>query len=279
MEKIIVPTDFSDNSKPGLRFAIRLAARGKVSLNFVHVLQIKRPFVANAREDDFERVKAEQIQKAQTKLEAFVRKIYQSLKVEPGEYQCEVIEGIKADICLIDYCHKHPEVKYIVISTRGASFMNKVLGTNTGNLISKSPVPVIAVPKDYRFKPLQNVVYATDLENVEAEFEKVMAFARPKGLSIELLHFYRTTPDELPGKMDLKDLEMKAGIPLMLHLEKNNPHRPMVENLQSFLLKTQPSMLILFTRQERKYFEKFFLSSMSEDLSFKIQTPLLVFNK
>ena len=279
MEKIIVPTDFSDNSKPGLRFAIRLAARGKVSLNFVHVLQVKRPFVADASKDDFERVKAEQIEKAKNKLEAFVRKIYQSLKVEPGDYQCEIIEGIKADLCLIDYCNKHPEVKYIVISTRGASFMNKVLGTNTGNLITKSPVPVIAVPKDYRFKPLQNVVYASDLENVEAEFEKVLAFARPRGLSIELLHFYRTKVDDLPTKMDLKDLEIKAGIPLMFHLEKNDPHRPMIEGLQSFILKTQPSMVILFTRQERKYFEKFFLSSMSEDLSFKIQTPLLVFNK
>src|SRR5690606_7158682 len=232
--------------KPGLRFAIRLAARGKVSLNFVHVLQVKRPFVADASEDDFERVKAEQIQKAQSKLETFVRKVYQSLKVEPGDYHCEIIEGIKADICLIDYCNKHPEVKYIVISTRGASFMNKVLGTNTGNLITKSPVPVIAVPKDYRFKPLRNVLYASDLENVEEEFEKVLAFARPKGLSIELLHFYRTTVDDLPTQMDLKDLEVKAGIPLMFHLEKNDPHRPMIENLQSFLAKTQPSVVILF---------------------------------
>src|SRR5690606_12423117 len=134
MERIIVPTDFSDNSKPGLRFAIRLAARGNVSLTFLHVLQIKRPFVANATEDDFERQKAEQIQKAQAKLEGFVRKIYQSLKVDAGDYQCEIIEGIKADICLIDYCKKHPDVKYIAISTRGASYMKKVLGTNTGNL-------------------------------------------------------------------------------------------------------------------------------------------------
>jgi nucleotide-binding universal stress UspA family protein len=279
MERIIVPTDFSDNSKPGLRFAIRLAARGNVSLTFLHVLQIKRPFVANATEDDFERQKAEQIQKAQAKLEGFVRKIYQSLKVDAGEYQCEIIEGIKADICLIDYCRKHPDVKYIAISTRGASYMKKVLGTNTGNLIAKSPVPVIAVPKDYRFKPLQNVVYATDLENVDAEFEKVMAFARPKGLSIELLHFYRTTPDDLPTKVDLKDMEMKAGVPLMFHMEKNDPHRPLTENLQDFVRKTQPSMVILFTRQHRSFFENLFLSSKSEDLSFKIQTPLLVFNK
>src|SRR5690606_40837718 len=88
---ILVPTDFSDNSKPGLRFAIRLAARNKHPLVFVNVLQIKRPFPGNnIKEDNFEEQKAEQIAKAKLKLESFVRKIYQSLKVEPAAYTCEI---------------------------------------------------------------------------------------------------------------------------------------------------------------------------------------------
>src|SRR5690606_29372143 len=139
---ILVPTDFSDNSKPGLRFAIRLASRNKHPLVFVNVLQIKRPFPDDGADEKFEVHKAEQLAKAKLKLESFVRKIYQSLKVEPTAYTCEIIEGLKADISLVDYCKHRQDVEFIVISTRGASFMNKVLGTNTGNLITKSPVPV-----------------------------------------------------------------------------------------------------------------------------------------
>lgn len=277
---ILVPTDYSDNSKPGLRFAIRLASRNKHPLVFVNVLQIKRPYPGDgAQEDNFETQKAEQIAKAKLKLESFVRKIYQSLKVEPAAYTCEIIEGLKADISLVDYCKDRQDIEFIVISTRGASFMNKVLGTNTGNLITKSPVPVIAVPKDYRFKPLRNVLYATDLDNLDSEFQRVLDFAKPRGLSIELLHFSTPSTKDLESCLHRDELEMKAGYPLNIKVIPNNHSHPISRNLQNEIEKIQPSMVILFTKQDRKFFEKLFLSSMAEDLSFKSTIPLLVFNK
>src|SRR5690606_23697319 len=97
------------------------------------------PFHGDADKNiDFDAIRESQINKAKVKLEAFVKKIYNTLKVEAHDYVCEIIEGIKADVCLLDYCKTHPDIKFIVISTRGASFINKTLGTNTGNLITKS---------------------------------------------------------------------------------------------------------------------------------------------
>lgn len=280
METILVPTDFSDNSKPGLRFAIRLAARNKSRLIFINVHSTKRPLVIDTdNKMNFEEVKQNEIDKIKLKLESFVRKIYQSLKLEPGVYSCEVIEGIKADITLIDYCKSHSDIKYIVISTRGASFLNKVLGTNTGNLITKSPVPVIAVPKDYRYRPLRNILYATDLENLNAEFQHVLDFAKPRGLSVELIHFSTPSTKDLEDNLNINELELKAGYPLTIRIDKNDENHPMIRNLQLNIEKIQPSMVVLFTDQQRKLFEKIFLSSMAEGLSFKIQTPLLVFKK
>jgi len=274
MEAILVPTDFSDNSKPGLRFAIRLAARNKASLVFVNIFQPKRPYLGDA-----EAMRKEQIAKAQSKLEAFIRKVYNSLKVEPGQYSCEILEGFKADVSLLDYCQNHPNIKLIIISTRGGSFVNKILGTNTGNLIIKSPIPVIAIPKDYRYRPLHNVLYATDLENLDQEFQRVLDFAKPRGLSVELLHFSSPSTLELEKNLNKNELESKTGYPLTIRIEKNDAHRPMSKNLQLEIEKIKPSMVILFTNQQRSFFERLFLSSMSEGLSFKSQTPLLVFKK
>jgi nucleotide-binding universal stress UspA family protein len=42
MKKIIVPTDFSVNSKAGVRFAVHWATRQKLELVYVHVLHILR---------------------------------------------------------------------------------------------------------------------------------------------------------------------------------------------------------------------------------------------
>jgi nucleotide-binding universal stress UspA family protein len=274
MEAILVPTDFSDNSKPGLRFAIRLAARNKAKLVFVNIFQAKRPYLG-----DSEALKKEHIDKAQLKLEAFIRKIYHTLKVEPGEYSCEILEGFKADISLLDYCKKHSNIKLIIISTRGGSFVNKILGTNTGNLITKSPIPVIAIPKDYRNKPLNNVLYATDLENLDQEFQRVLDFAKPRGLSVELLHFSSPLTQDLEKNLHKEELEIKAGYPLKVRIEKYNINHPMSKNLQQQIEKIKPSLVILFTNQNRTFYEKLFLSSMSEGLSFKSQTPLLIFKK
>src|SRR5690554_3230629 len=274
MDAILVPTDFSDNSKPGLRFAIRLAARNKASIVFVNILQLKRPYL-----EDAVAMRDKQIAKAQSKLDAFIKKIYNSLKVEPGQYSCEILEGLKADVSLLDYCHNHTNINLIIISTRGGSFVNKILGTNTGNLITKSPIPIIAIPKDYRYKPLHSVLYATDLENLDQEFQRVLDFAKPRGLSIELLHFSSPSTLELEKKLKKDELESKTGYPLTIRIEKNDAHHPMSKNLKLEIEKIKPSLVILFTNQERSFFEKLFLSSMSEGLSFKSQTPLLVFKK
>jgi len=280
MEKILVPTDFSDNSKPGLRFAIRLAARNKSHLVFINVHLVKRPPTTGSNDAvNFEEFKQNELDKTKIKLESFVRKIYQSLKLESDGYSCEVIEGIKADFTLIDYCKNHSDIKYLVISTRGASYFNKVLGTNTGNLITKSPIPVIAVPKDYRYRPLRNVLYASDFENLTSEFQRVLDFAKPRGLSVELLHFSSPSTKDLEESLNINDLEVKAGYPLIIRNEKYNNEHPLSRNLNEQIDKIQPSLVVLFTNQERSLFEKIFLSSMAEGLSFKIQTPLLVYKK
>src|SRR5690606_13245290 len=156
---------------------------------------------------------------------------------------------------------------------------NKILGTNTGNLITKSPIPVIAIPKDYRNKPLHNVLYATDLENLNEEFQRVLDFAKPRGLSIELLHFSSPSTLDLEKNLKRDELESKTGYPLTIRMVKNDITYPMSKNLQQQIEKIKPSIVVLFTNQNRNFYERLFLSSMSEGLSFKSQTPLLVFKK
>jgi hypothetical protein len=54
----------------------------------------------------------------------------------------------------------------IVMGTHGASGLKRILfGSNTSNVISKSNIPVLAIPQRYRFKKINSIVYATDLNN------------------------------------------------------------------------------------------------------------------
>jgi nucleotide-binding universal stress UspA family protein len=261
MDKILVPTDFSNNSKPGIRFAIRMAARNRASLVFIHI--------ENLQGD---------IEKSKTKLERFIQTIYQSMRLEALDVSFEVLKGFKTDISILDYCSQHPDINYICISTRGASFFKKILGTNTSNLIEKSTIPVIAIPKEYRVKPLNSLLYATDLVNLEAELQIVVDYARPKGLSVEILHFTSPSTWDLQEKLN-ESLEEKMNYPLKIRIIKNDNSHSLLKNLQHQIDKIKPSMVCLFTNNKRSFFEKIFLPSLTEDVSYQTNVPILAYKK
>ena len=277
MKKILVPTDFSANSKSGVQFAIHWAARQKIELIFVHVLHALR---ATRWSDSYFEKYAEQEEKScRTKFEKFIAGAYRQMNVKPGKYSNIIIQGVSADITILDYCRRNPGFDYICISTRGAVKFKKMFGSNTGNLITKSDVPVLAVPKSYRIAEIKSVLYATDFRHYSEELKKVSAFAQPLKTKIEVIHF--TWPDEI--LFDEKTIEaafkkqFKYG--LKLHFEKNDGVHSLIENLQTQIKIRKPSVVIMFTEQNRTVYQKIFHSSKAEKLSFEVKVPLLVFNK
>ncbi|MEO6949432.1 MAG: universal stress protein [Ginsengibacter sp.] len=277
MKKILVPTDFSPGSKSGVQFAIHWASQQNIELIFVHVHYILR--ATSWSDAHFEKYAMQETKLYNTKIEKFIADMYTEMKVKPGKYTTVIIEGINADISIDDYCTKNPGFDYICISTRGAGRIKKIFGTNTGNLITKSAVPVLAVPKNYKVAAITSVMYATDLRNYTEELKKVVAFAQPLKTEVEVVHF--TWPDEIT--FDEKTIEaafkreFKYG--LKLHFEKNDGTRSIVENLEKQIKLKQPSVVIMFTNQQRTFFQKLFLPSKAENLSFDAKVPLLVFNK
>lgn len=277
MKKVLVPTDFSGNSKAGFRFALQWSTRQKLQLVFVHVLQIVRlPYWTD---DNFSKYVELKKKTYQEKLEEFVARTCKSIHIEPAKYSCIVIEGISPDLAILDYCRQNTGIDYICISTRGASKLKKIFGTNTGNLITKSNVPVIAVPKTYKVRPIEHVLYSTDLINCTDELKKVITFARLVKASVEVLHF--TWPGEvLPDKKLFETTFKKQfNYPLTLHFEKTDITESLVKRLQRQIRVSHPSVVIMFTEQKRSLFQRIFLSSKAEQLSFQAKVPLLVFNK
>jgi len=277
MKKILVPTDFSANSKSGVQFAIHWASQQKIELVFVHVLYILRATRWSGAY--FEKYAEQQKELCSTKFEKFIADIYWQMNVKAGKYSTITIEGISADISILDYCRRTPGIDYICISTRGAGKFKKIFGTNTGNLITKSAIPVLAVPKNYKVADVKSVLYATDLRNYAEEIKKVVAFAHPLKTKIEVVHF--TWPDEI--SFDEKTIEaafkkeFKYG--LKLYFKKNDGSHSLIENLENQIRIKKPSVVIMFTNQQRTFFQKLFLSSKAEELSFQAKVPLLVFNK
>ena len=276
MKKILVTTDFSDKSKAGLFFAIQLAAQKKCSLTFFNVHYIPTSIAWNT-------VRIEEYQKEQTiitqaKLKSFVENIYEGLHIPAVNIKCVVKISIFPEAIIREYAVENKFV-FICISTRGAGKLERILGTNTGNLINHSTIPVIAVPHKYKTTPITSILYASDLAHFKKEIIKVVAFAKPLKATIELLHLTSV----LENIDNLKAIETAVKKIAAYHINFNvtnrNPNESLITDIETAIKKMKPSIMIMFTEQNRSWFQKIFLSSKSAEYSFNAKVPLLVFNK
>lgn len=276
MDKILVTTDFSSNSKAGLRFAIQLASQHKFELTFFHSY-----YIANltSRSDDFfadyEKKEADKIQK---KLNQFVESVYRDVDVVSENKKCVINSAVFADSNIREYAQEN-KFSFICISTRGSGKLKKIFGTNTSNLITHSTVPVIAVPHNYRRSEIKSVIYASDLVNLENELKKVIEFTKPLKAKVEILHF--NYPTEITTNKNTIDELVKKNSKhnIKLHIENINLAQSLIANIEAVIKRSKPSMLIMFTQQNRSFFDKIFFSSNSANYSFNAKVPLLVFNK
>ena len=276
MKKILVPTDFSPNSKAGMRFAIQLCTQHKYELTFFHSYYTTKP--TSLSDAAFTSFKEAEIKKIQTKLNQFVNRVYKNLGVEPGQINCVVKGSILTDSNIREYASKN-KFSYICIGTRGAGKLKKMFGTNTSQLINHSPVPVIAIPEHYKAHKIKSVLYASDLTNLESELKLVIDFAKPIKSKVELLHFNSPIETAMDSKTIKTAVKKLSNYDVTLHFENANPLHTLISNIEFAVEKSKPSVLIMFTQQNRTFFQKLFLSSKSSDYSFNAKVPLLVFNK
>jgi nucleotide-binding universal stress UspA family protein len=276
MKTILATTDFSDNSKAGLYFAIQLASQNNFEIIFFHTYHVLIPTSWNeVRIEGYEKDEAIIIQE---KLETFIGNIYKVLNITEENYTCVTKSSVFVDTTIKEYAEEN-NIGYICISTKGAGHFKRLLGTNTANLINNSAVPVIAVPHQYTTTAIVKILYVSDLLNYENEIEKVIAFAEPLKATVELLHLTsapeKTTDiaviENAVKKIDYYNVEFKTT--------PRNPNNSLVSDIEVAVKKFEPSVMIMFTEQNRSWFEKIFLSSKSAEYSFNAKVPLLVFHK
>ncbi len=276
MKKILVTTDFSTNSKAAIRFAIQLASQSKVELTFFHSFHIIRP--TSYSEIVYKTFEESEILKVKTKLVNFIKSVYKSMDLVPKSIHYVIQNSFVIDSNIMTYAKDH-NYDYICISRGGKGISSKFFGTNTSNLITHSEVPVIAIPNSYRTQKIKKILYASDLINLKVEILKVVDFAKPINAQVDLLHF------KIPSELFVDPLIVKKAIEELStykinpNVEQLNIAKTLLSNLEKVITKNKPSLLIMFTDQNRSFFEKLFLSSNSAEYSLKAKVPVLVFKK
>ena len=274
--KILVTTDFSPNSRAGVRFAIQLASQSKQSLVFYHCMPYLRP--TRWTDAQYETYSKKEREKAAKTLQRFILDVYKSADITRPKFEFYVDEGPDVSRAIIAYATAIG-AQAICIGTRGAGRLKKLIGTHAAAMIKGAPLPVYVVPKNYRRSPLKRILYATDLNDIGTELQQVKGLANGLKAQVSVYHYdYLADVDETRRQLEAIGKKYKArGV--NFHFRKYNVDKSLAYHLIKDIRTSKTSLAVLFTNQKRGWFDRIFLSSKSVDVVYDSSIPLLIIPK
>ena len=283
MSTILVPTDFSKNATAALRYAIRLSKQMKAELIVFHCSHISAyALSAAATEEQMSLLLREDESNKMEKLQEEVTKAYKYLEIDkiPATTRCVVAYTPMLIEKTLEIA-KDNNVELIVMGTHGASGITKFFfGSNTSIMISKSDIPVLAIPANYKFTVLENIVFASDLEKLTSELNKLIPFAQATKSKINVLYLdYGIDGDNSKVLKATESIKKAAYKKIKMDTQKANIETSLVDQVKKYISKNKPQCLVMFTR-ERSLWDRLFLKgSKTEDMSTSLSIPLLSYKK
>lgn len=271
MKTILVPTDFSSNANNALKYASTFAQamHSKLKLLNVYTPSISR---YNKIRDLF----AEEIADGRNESKKQLEKLCTKYATKPCSNLVEI--GNPADE--IFGASEKSKADIIIMGTHGATGLKKILlGSNTSDVISKSKIPVLAIPQRYRFKKIETIVYASDLENTMNELKHIIPIAKQLGASIEVLNFdYGWEENADKKKMLERKIKALSYKKIKLIEQDARLEKSMLEQIKKYLHKRKPEILVMFP-EEKGWFDKIFMRSKTEEFAYNLKIPLLSIRK
>ncbi len=182
MTSILIPTDFSLNAQVALRYAVAIADHFQAEIKMLHVYQA--PVI------DTNMAASTLGQEKQGQEKAHLQKMEEQLQAIAPEKQVECIVEEGEVIPTIEKVVEDYYIDNVVMGTRGATESSgQGMGSITSEVIYRLTCPVLAIPVEAVFNPIQKIVFAVDFEDYNNNtLNQLRDFAAHFEAELVLLH-------------------------------------------------------------------------------------------
>ncbi|GAA4241626.1 MULTISPECIES: universal stress protein [Winogradskyella] len=272
MNKILVPTDFSEQAENALKVAAMLAKSHNAEIYLLHMMEIptQQTDQGNAESDIPETLFFMKL--AQKRFENLMASDYlQGLTVH---------ETVKADITfneIKDSC-KEFDIDFIVMGSHGATGLKEMfVGSNAEKVVRTSDVPVLVIKNEHESFDVSDFVFASDFKNDNKEtYKQAVKFAKAFGSKIHLLLVITS------GNF-MTSYEAKSRIEDFISGETFDNYTITIHNdnsVEQGILNVSKDInadLIGISTHGRQGIAHFFNGSISEDLVNHAKRPVITF--
>ncbi len=275
MLRVLLPTDFSDNSYKAIQYAVRIFKDMDCDFHLLHTymppIYHTEYLVGSPGQiglgDAIRQTAIENLDELQNRIE----KKYKNSKHSFQSFAClntltnqvnEMIEKNKIDL--------------IVMGTKGATGAQEILfGTHAVHIIKKAKCPTLVVPPNFEFEVPKEILFPTDYE-VDFKPESLnvlLKIAKQHISSIEVLHVsygYDLSEAQQENKKKL-DKTLKG----IAHLFHNIPNQEVIQAINNFQLKHKMNLLVM-VQNKHTFVERLFIEPVIKKIGFHITIPFLV---
>lgn len=265
--KILVPTDFSDNANNALSFAKHMAkSQGNTQITLLFAFYAVYDFASSAAQivDSIESDSKKTMEKT-VKLAS-----EEGLKIDYQIVQGTVATAVTSKAFREDY-------DLIIMGTQGASGIQKTLfGSNTGNVIKESQVPVIAVPSKAKYENISRMIIGAELDHSENKFyHKLIRITENMGLRFEFIHVDTEKNKKNEPNFETLEIFLSQNWPNLKYIAEVVRGDTVISEIEHKTKDIEDAMLVMFYKK-KTYFEYLFDKSDSVKMSYHTHLPLLV---
>jgi nucleotide-binding universal stress UspA family protein len=279
MKNILLPVDFSENSKNAMRYAMAMFGNSPCNWTLVY---------ANIRESDYVEKPSYQfgtnilvekkglaVEDKLNEMKAYLESISQGSvihQISAEEGKGPFLDSIKKQVA-------EKKIHIIVMGTKGASELKEFfMGTHASEVISQVECDVLVVPDKAIYQGLKQVVLPVDFEISFSEntLGTLADFLPSEQTEIKVVY---VTKSDIPlfkevemAQEQLRELLSEAlPLPISFHRMVS---KKIEDGVRIFAEKEGADLIIMFSKDYR-LLQKVFLDTTVEEVSFDTKIPLL----
>ncbi|MBO6879863.1 universal stress protein [Winogradskyella sp.] len=272
MNRILVPTDFSEQAENALKVAAMLARRYNADIYLLHMMEIPMQHIdpGAVRSDIPEALFFMKL----------AHKQFEELMESDFLEGITVHETVKADISFneIKKACKEFDIDLIVMGSHGASGLKEMfIGSNAEKVVRSSDVPVLVIKNHHASFSIRNFVFASDFKNDNKKtYEQAVKFAELFGAKIHLLlvntaNNFITTYESRTRINDFISGQTFENYTINVHNDTS-----VEQGILNFSAEIDADLIGISTHG-RQGIAHFFNSSISEDLVNHAKRPVITF--
>lgn len=275
MKKILLPTDFSENSINSIKYAINLFKDIPCKFYLLNVFKI--PYLANEELmdqniDQLTALEEEMHNNSRQEMGNVLQKI-----PENKNHHFETISDYNLFNLAVHQVVDEKDIELIIMGTKGATGAKEIfMGSNTGDVIMRSSCHVIAVPEDHTYRPPKEIIFPTDFQ-IDYDFEDLaplISLAEMNDAVVRIVHF--SEENNLDEIQEQNKRTLNSFLVNIRHEYYTLSSSDFEEGINCFAQSRGNIDMIVIIGRHYGFFQRLFFKPKVRALSFHSTIPLFV---